>query len=252
MLEIEKLCAGYGGKEVLHVISTGIPAGKLTAILGPNGSGKSTLLKAILGQRVRSSGRVLADGRDTDSMTNRERAKIMAYVAQTRNVPNITARMMTFHGRFPYLDFPRRYSENDVKIVQRALAAADAESYADARMTELSGGQRQRVYLAMALAQDTPVMLMDEPTTYLDAGSQLAFMETVRKMTSEGRTILIVMHDLCLAMRYADNIILIDGGHVRASGMPTELYGIPEVESIFGVAVRRIQTENGEWRYYYA
>lgn len=250
MIELRDLSAGYGRQAVLRGVSMELRPGKVLALLGPNGCGKSTLLKTILGLLPKLGGEILADGVPTGQMTPRQLARKVTYLAQSRNTPNITARRMVLHGRFPYLSYPRRYQAEDYAAVEKALRQADAANLAERTMEELSGGQRQKVYLAMALAQDTPAILMDEPTTFLDVGHQLAVMETARRLAGEGKAVLMVLHDLCLALRWADELVVLDAGGLAGLGTPEEVFQSGLLERVFGVAVRRVETPGG-WQYYY-
>ena len=250
MIELRNLSAGYGREPVLRGVSMSLTPGKVLALLGPNGCGKSTLLKTILGLQPRLGGEILADGTPTDEITPRQLAQKVTYLAQSRNTPNISARRMVLHGRFPYLSYPRRYRREDYEMVEKALRWADAEDFADRSMEELSGGQRQKVYLAMALAQDTSTILMDEPTTYLDISCQLEVMALARRLAEEGRAVVMVLHDLTLALRYAHRAALLREGRVRQIGTPEELYGGEALEEVMGAALGRVETEEG-WRYFY-
>lgn len=251
MIELKDLSAGYGGQDVVRGVSLAFQPGRVLALLGPNGCGKSTLLRTALGLNPKSGGEVLMDGAPLESLTPRERALKAAYLAQSRAVPNITARKMVLHGRFPHLSYPRRYRKEDYAAVERALDRADARDVADLHMGELSGGQRQKIYLAMALAQEAPAILMDEPTTFLDVGHQLEVMAVARRLAQEGRAVVMVLHDLCLAMRGADDIALLSGGRLAACGTAAEVYASGALDRVFGVALRRVETESG-WQYYYA
>ena len=187
MIELRKISAGYRGEPVLRDVDLVFPAGCVTVLLGPNGCGKSTLLKTALGLLPALSGEVLYDGAPLSGMPPEQVARRAAYMAQSRNVPSIEARRMVLHGRFPYLSFPRRYRKSDYAAVRRAMEKADALELADRPMQELSGGQRQKVYLAMALAQETPAVFMDEPTTFLDVRHQRDVMRTARGLADGGR-----------------------------------------------------------------
>ena len=185
MIELKNLSAGYGGQDVVHDISLPFTPGRILALLGPNGCGKSTLLRTALGLNPKSGGEVLMDGTPLDALSPRERALKAAYLSQSRPTPNIIARRMVLHGRFPYLSYPRRYHREDHEMVKRALDWVGAADLASRPLPELSGGQRQKVYLAMALAQDTAAILMDEPTTYLDVACQLEVMALARRLAKE-------------------------------------------------------------------
>ena len=250
MIQLRDLSAGYGGRDVVHGVTLDFPPGRVLALLGPNGCGKSTLLRAALGLLPRSGGQVLLDGAPLESLSPRRRALMAAYLAQPRPPPNITAYKMVLHGRFPHLSYPRRCRREDYEAADRALRWADAADVAPRPMGELSGGQRQKVYLAMALAQQAPTLLMDEPTTFLDVGHQLEVMAAARRLAQEGRAVVMAVHDLPLAMRGADDIALLDGGRLAAWGTAEEVYASGALDRAFGVALRRVATQSG-WQYYY-
>lgn len=250
MIELRGLTVGYAGRPVLREVSMAFSPGQVTALLGPNGCGKSTLMKTALGLMPRLGGEILYDGVALERLTPRQVARKAAYLAQSREIPSITARRMVLHGRFPYLDFPRRYRREDYRAVDRALERTGASELADRFLPQLSGGQRQKVYLAMVLAQDTPVILMDEPTTYLDVRCQLETMELARWLAEEGRAVVIATHELCLAMQYAHRGVLLDGGRVCRAGTPEELLSTGELERVMGVSLGRTMTAGG-WRYFY-
>ncbi|MDE6282028.1 MAG: ABC transporter ATP-binding protein [Oscillospiraceae bacterium] len=250
MIELRGLWLGYGRQAVLSGVSMELTPGKVLALLGPNGCGKSTLLKTILGLQPKLGGEILVDGTPSDQITPRQLAQKVTYLAQSRNTPNISARRMVLHGRFPYLSYPRRYRKEDYEMVEKALQWADAAAFADRSMEELSGGQRQKVYLAMALAQDTETILMDEPTTFLDVAHQLEVMATARRLAGEGRAVLMVLHDLCLALRWADEIAVAAEGSLLFRGAPEEAFKSGILNRAFGVRLARVMTEGG-WQYYY-
>ena len=250
MIQLRGLRAGYPGRTVLEGIDLDFRPGEVLAILGPNGCGKSTLLRTANGLLPRTGGEVLVDGVSIDRLTPRDLARKAAYLPQSRQVPAITARRMVLHGRFPYLSYPRRYSREDRAMVSRALDWAGAAELADRPLAELSGGQRQKVYLAMALAQDTAAILMDEPTTYLDVACQLEVMALARRLAEEGRAVVMVLHDLPLAMRGADDAALLSHGRLAAWGTVEEVYASGKIDQVFGVALRRVETQSG-WQYYY-
>lgn len=250
MLEINHLCAGYGGTEVLHGIDFSAPAGKITAIVGPNGCGKSTLLKAISGINPAADGQIRFHDLELGQLPPNQLARQVAYLPQNRQVPEITARRLVLHGRFPYLSYPRRYRKVDFEIADRAMADLDIRDLADREMNTLSGGQRQKVYLAMVLAQDTPVVLMDEPTTFLDISHQMQLMEQARYLAGQGKTVVMVLHDLSMAMQRADHLVVMADGRVLCQGESERVFASGCLEEAFGVRVERVQTPDG-WQYYY-
>ena len=250
MLEARNLSVGYPGRTVLEDVSLAVRPGRVLVLLGPNGCGKSTLLRTLPGLLPPLGGEILLDGKSLGDYSPRRAAQKIAYLPQSRAVPSITARRMVLHGRFPYLSYPRRYRREDYEAVDRALAAAGAPDLADRPLPELSGGQRQKVYLAMALAQDTAAILMDEPTTYLDVGCQLEVMALARRLSEEGRAVVMVLHDLSLALRFAHRAALLCEGRVCQIGTPEELYSGEALERVMGAALGRVETEEG-WRYFY-
>lgn len=250
MIELNNLRAGYPGRPVLEDITLDFRPGEVLAVLGPNGCGKSTLLRTSNGLLSRSGGEVLLDGVPLERLSAKEVAQKVAYLPQSRSTPNITAGRMVLHGRFPYLSYPRRYRKEDHEMVRKALEWVGASELASRPLPELSGGQRQKVYLAMALAQDTETILMDEPTTYLDVGCQLEVMALARRLAEEGRAVVMVLHDLCLALRFAHRAALLCEGRVRQLGTPEELYGGEALAQVMGVALGRVEMPDG-WRYFY-
>ncbi|WP_300605794.1 ABC transporter ATP-binding protein [uncultured Oscillibacter sp.] len=247
MLEARNLSAGYPGRAVLAGVSLAVRPGRVLALLGPNGCGKSTLLRTMAGLLPPLGGEVLLDGRRDYSP--RQAAQRVAYLPQSRTAPNITVRRLVLHGRFPYLSYPRRYGREDYEAVDRALAAADALDLADRPLPELSGGQRQKAYLAMALAQETEAILMDEPTTFLDIRHQLEVLALVRRLAEEGRGVVLALHDLCLALTAADDVAVLGEGRLLALGGPEAVYQSKVLERVMGVRLDRSEGPGGR-RYF--
>lgn len=250
MIELKNLTLGYGAHKVLEGVSLAFRTGEVTALVGVNGSGKSTLIRTVTGLQPPLKGEVLLDGVPLERMSPRERARQMSYLAQSRAVPNITAGRMVLHGRFPHLSYPRTYRQEDHDRVRAAMERAGVAELSHRLLHTLSGGQRQRVYLAMALAQDTPYLFFDEPTTYLDVGRQLEVMAIARTLAEEGRGVVLAIHDLCLALRGADRIVVLSEGRACAKGTAEEIWESGVLGQVFGVEVRRTNTPAG-WRYYY-
>ena len=249
MLEAKNLSAGYPGRAVLAGVSLAARPGRVLALLGPNGCGKSTLLRTMPGLLPPLGGEVLLDGRPLGDYSPRQAAQRVAYLPQSRTAPSITARRMVLHGRFPYLSYPRRYRREDHEAVDRALAAADALDLADRPLPELSGGQRQKAYLAMALAQETEAILMDEPTTFLDIRHQLEVLALVRRLAEEGRGVVLALHDLCLALTAADDVAVLGEGRLLALGGPEAVYQSKVLERVMGVRLDRSEGPGGR-RYF--
>ena len=243
MLEIRALRAGYGKLEVLHGLDLCCRPGELTVLIGPNGCGKSTLLKSCLGLAQIFGGTVQLDGEALPQMERRRRAQLLAYLPQARNTPDITVRRLVLHGRFPHLDYPRRYREEDLMRAEEAMRRVGVYEMADRPLAALSGGERQRVYLAMLLAQDTQVVLMDEPTTYLDIYYQLQTLALARSLAQSGRTVLLALHDLNLAFSHADCIALLQAGKLVEAAPVPQMIASGRVGAVFGVELlRRAET----------
>ena len=249
-MELRQLRAGYGEHMVLDGIDLALRPGEVLALLGPNGSGKSTLIRAALGLLPLAGGQVLIDGADAAALSPRQRAQKAAYLPQTRPVPNITALRMVLHGRFPHLTYPRRFRQEDYAAAMAALEQADAACLAQRSMPELSGGQRQRVYLAMALAQDAPTLFLDEPTAFLDVSHQLEVGRLAGQLARQGKAVVLVLHDLPLALSTADRLAVLDGGRLLAVDGPEALCADGILNSVFGIELGRVMTDRG-WRYYY-
>ena len=245
MIEFRKVCAGYDRQTVLRDVDLTIPAGQVTAILGPNGSGKSTLLKAVVGLSELSGGEILLDGVPKSRYSTTEAARKVAYLPQSRRIPDISVKRLVLHGRFPHLGFPRKYRKEDDEIAMAALEKVGIADLADAPMARLSGGTRQKAYIAMALAQDTPAILLDEPTTYLDISHQLQVMELCRELAGSGKAVGVVLHDLDLAMQYADRLALFQRGTLAGCGTPEALFACGKLEQVFDVGICQVPTPGG-------
>lgn len=245
MIELRELAAGYQKRPVVADVSLEFRPGEVLALLGPNGSGKSTLVKAALGLLDALEGQVLYDGTDIRRMKRKEVAQKAAFLSQSRDTPSIEALRMVLHGRFPYLSYPRRYGRRDWAIAREAMEATGCLEYAHVNVSCLSGGQRQAVYLAMALAQDAQTIFMDEPTTYLDIRHQLDAVDTARKLASEGRAVVMILHDIPLALWGADRVGVLSGGRLELCDTPVAVYDSGVLDRVFGVAVRRVETPFG-------
>ncbi len=245
MITLKNVSSGYDDCEVLHNIDLQFEPGKITVLIGPNGCGKSTLLKALVRINPHTNGSIVVNDIDIENYKTVELAKQIAYLSQSKNIPDITVLKMVLHGRFAYLKYPRRYHKEDYEIARKALAWVGMSDLEDERMNRLSGGMRQKVYIAMALAQDTPVILMDEPTTYLDIYHQLKLMDMVKDLAREGKTVVMVLHDLSQALRVADEIVVMQDGVLRAKGTPQEVYESGTLTEVFGVMIEQVKTQSG-------
>lgn len=249
MVEVKHLTAGYPGNTVLKDISLTFPAGSVTVVAGPNGCGKSTLLKAMAGI-LPASGEVELNGENLLALPARHRARKTAFLPQSRSVPEITVRRLVLHGRFPYLSYPRQYGKKDHAMAEAAMEAMGIADLADRSLASLSGGQRQKAYIAMALAQDTEIVLLDEPTTFLDIAHQLQMMDLAKALAAKGKTVVLVLHDLTLALEYADGLVVMNDGTVVSSGTAENVYQSGCFREVFGVDVGRMQVD-GKWKYFY-
>ncbi|MGM9594536.1 MAG: ABC transporter ATP-binding protein [Candidatus Onthomonas sp.] len=249
MIQIRQLSAGYSGVPVVQEVSLDFLPGQVLVLLGPNGCGKSTLLKASLGLLPPMGGQVLYDGVEITQLSRKEIARKAAFLTQSRNTPSIQALRMVLHGRFPYLSYPRRYGKQDYAIARSALEATGSLCHENTNVSALSGGQRQGVYLAMALAQDTETIFMDEPTTYLDIGRQLQTMETARSLALQGKAVVLVLHDLALALRGADRVAVLADGRLCCCDTPEAVYQNGILNQVFGVSVHRMDTPHGPQYY---
>jgi iron complex transport system ATP-binding protein len=236
-LGAEGVTLRYDSRTVSTDLSFAVPDGSFTVIIGPNACGKSTLLRALSGLLVPAAGRVLLDGAPLLSYPARERARRLAFLPQSMGAPEgITVAELAARGRFAHQRVLRRSSLADAEAVDRALADTGTADLADRRLDELSGGQRQRAWIAMVLAQETPIVLLDEPTTYLDLAHQVEVLDLVTRLNRErGRTVAMVLHDLNLAARYSDLVVVMSEGRVVASGPPREVFTVVLLAEVFGL-----------------
>ncbi len=249
MVELRGVSAGYASGCVLQNIDLDFLPGQVLVLLGPNGCGKSTLLKTACGLLPKTGGGIWIDGVPIEHLREKELARKVSFLTQSRTTPEITARRMVLHGRFPYLSYPRRYQEEDYRIVRDSLERADAAAFAERSVAQLSGGQRQSVYVAMTLSQRCGTVLMDEPTAYLDVAHQLRILKLARSLADEGKAVVLVLHDLPLALRCADRVAVLSSGGLVQTGTPEELFQSGVVDDVFGVHLHRMETERG-WQYY--
>ncbi|MBN3193106.1 Fe(3+) dicitrate ABC transporter ATP-binding protein FecE [Pectobacterium versatile] len=235
-LTTQNLTAGYGDKRILDGLSLSLPAGKITALLGPNGCGKSTLLKCFAKLLTPESGTIQLNGKSLSMFSARQLSRHLALLPQQHLTPEgITVRDMVAYGRSPWLSLWGRLSPDDRQRVQLAMEKTHIVDLADKRLTDLSGGQRQRAFLAMLLAQDTPVVLLDEPTTYLDINHQVELMKLLRELNQAGKTVVTVLHDLNQASRYCDHLVMLADGRVMAQGSPHEVMKPELLQRVFSI-----------------
>lgn len=235
MLEISNVSVKLGQNQILRDVSFALRPHRLTALVGRNGSGKSTLL-ACVNQQIPYTGQITEGEKNLALLPPRERAKALAILPQILPEPHVTAYEMAAFGRNPYLDFTGRLTEKDQQIVSAALRDANADQLAERYVDTLSGGERQRVHLAMILAQNTPIALLDEPTSHMDQSYEAAFLDLLRDLKHRRKkTFLVILHDLTLAAEYADDLIVLDGGEVVFAGTKEDCLKQEILEKTFGL-----------------
>lgn len=235
-LTTESLGMGYGTRRVIDSLDVALPRGRVTAIVGPNGCGKSTLLAGLARLHKPNDGAVLLDGKNIQHVPARQLAMQLALLPQEAVAPEgLTVMELIRFGRQPHQGWLRQWSAEDQQVVQSALAAAGLEALADRQLDALSGGQRQRAWIAMTIAQQTPLLLLDEPTSALDLGHQIEVFELVRGLAAGGRTVVMVLHDLASACRYADHLLALRNGELVAEGPPSEVVTTDLVRQLYGI-----------------
>lgn len=250
MLEIFSLCTGYAGNEILHNVSLNCEKGKITTLIGPNGSGKSILLKSVIGMLPIQNGEIKIDGVSVQELPENIRAQKIAYLSQGKNIPDITVSRMVLHGRFPYLSYPRKYRRCDYAAAKTAMITMGINELADLPLSELSGGMRQKVYIAMALCQEASVIMLDEPTTYLDISQQFKITELLKDLTEKGKTVLTVSHDILSSLKVSDRIAVLQDGVIRTAGTPKEILQSAIIPDVFGVDIVSFE-KDGICEYFY-
>ncbi len=236
-LTAEKITAGYGNQTILNDVSMQIPQNKISVILGSNGSGKSTMLKTFCRLLTPTDGSILLDQKALATVKNKELAKIIGFLPQTSLAPEgITVAELISRGRYPYRKFMTPMSKEDYAAVQEAMDAMKISHLASHSVDELSGGQRQRVFIALALAQDTDILFLDEPTTYLDIAHQIEILDLLKELNhKKGTTIIMVLHDINLSSKYADYIFAMKDGKLIQEGSPKELISVENIREIYGI-----------------
>ncbi|GAA3523638.1 ABC transporter ATP-binding protein [Corynebacterium pilbarense] len=237
MLHVRDLTVSYGAATIIDGLALDVPRGGVTTIVGPNGCGKSTLLRAVAGLIPRERGEVVLDGRNTAEMKRREIARTLAVLPQTPVAPDgLTVRDLVGRGRHPHQTWLRQASEKDSAMVDEVMELTQVSEFAERPLERLSGGQRQRAWIAMVLAQDTPLVLLDEPTTYLDLSHSVELLALIRRLADDmGRTVVMVLHDLNLAARFSDQLVVMKGGEVQAAGTPAEVVSEQLLADVFSL-----------------
>lgn len=238
-LSAQELQVGYLERTVIDRLSLDIKQGEITALVGPNGSGKSTLLKTLARLLKPSQGRVLLDGKAIHKLSTTEVAQQLAILPQGPSAPHgLTVSELVEQGRYPHVGALRMLKQQDQEAIHRALTLTNMTSFVNRPIDNLSGGERQRAWIALTLAQDTPTLLLDEPTTFLDIGHQLEVLELVQQLNRErGMTIILVLHDLNQAARYAHRMVVLNQGMIVADGTPHDVLTPDLLASVFKVKV---------------
>lgn len=233
----EALTLGYGDFRVADGLNVAIPDGKFTAIIGPNGCGKSTLLRTLSRLMKPLGGQVRLDGEAIQHFATKEVARRIGLLAQNASAPgDITVQELVARGRYPHQPLFTRWRDEDERAVQNAMDATGVSALADQSVDTLSGGQRQRAWIAMVLAQETSILLLDEPTTWLDISHQIDLLELLSALNREqGYTLAAVLHDLNQACRYANHLIALRDGKIIAEGAPSEIVDAALIEAIYGL-----------------
>lgn len=238
---------GYGDRTVIDSLDVTIPPGVVTTIIGPNGCGKSTLLRTLSRLLKPTSGSVVLDGEDIARLRTRDVAKKLGLLPQAPVAPEgLTVADLVARGRHPHQSWLRQWSSDDASVVERALAMTGVADLADRPVDALSGGQRQRVWISMTLAQGTDLLLLDEPTTYLDLAHAIDVLDLVDDLHESGCTVVMVLHDLNLAARYSDNLIVMKAGSVLAQGHPREVLTAELLHEAFGLRAMVIDDPVGD------
>lgn len=250
MIKLDNINAGYNKVAIIKNINIAFEEGSITSIVGKNGCGKTTLLKTAANLLEPFSGEITISGKNISSIPNKELAKKISFLPQLRTVPNITVFNLVMHGRYPYLGFSRTPQKEDREIVDKAIENMGLHEYKNKNIQELSGGQRQKVYIAMVLAQDTDIIFLDEPTTYLDVNHQLEILEIVKRLKGMGKTVVMVLHDLNNALSYSDKICLMESGEVVIYDTPQAVFESKEIDRIFKVSSEQVSIgEEGAKQY---
>jgi iron complex transport system ATP-binding protein len=242
MLQIQSLGVHYGSRQILYNLDLTVRVGEILAVVGPNGAGKSTLIRAASGVLRLSSGRVMVNGQDLNRLNDMQRARLLAVVPQNNQLPGTFSVYQTvLLGRTPYLNWLGHTGPTDHAMTQLALEQTQMSTFANRLVGDLSGGEKQRVLLARALAQDAPLLLLDEPTTYLDLQHQSSLLNLTRKLCQEKNlAVLIVLHDLNLASMYADRVALLVDGELQAIGNPEQVLTSETLSAVYHVPVHVI------------
>ncbi|MBQ9989647.1 MAG: ABC transporter ATP-binding protein [Lachnospiraceae bacterium] len=251
MIELNRISFAYPGcSPLLKEVSVSFPRGKITTILGPNGCGKSTLLKVACNLMPATEGEVLLEGKRIREMKPKKVARQVALLSQSHQPPEIEVADLVSYGRFPYRKYGQGITKEDKRHVEEAMERVNMADYRHRLVNKLSGGERQRAYIAMALAQDTELIFLDEPTTYLDIHIRFELMELVRELNRSGKTIVMVLHDLNLALEYSHNLILMEAGKIVTTGSPEEIITSGEMDRVFQIRTKIFEEQENTYYYF--
>jgi len=235
-ISFNNLSLGYGSHTVLENINLELPSGCITALLGPNGCGKSTLLKSITKILTPTKGEVKFQGKDISKIDTKIFSTQISLLPQVQPIPEgITVETLISYGRSPYTGFWGKVTQSDKNFMYQVMEEVGVLELKDSYLNELSGGQRQRAWLAMVLAQDTPYILLDEPTTYMDINHQVELMSILRRLNKKGKTIIVVLHDINQAARYCDHLVLLKKGKLIAQGSPEKMITQDMMKDVFEI-----------------
>ncbi|MBB3052893.1 iron complex transport system ATP-binding protein [Prauserella isguenensis] len=233
-LSARDVTLGYGDRVVSTRLTLDVPDGAFTAVVGPNGCGKSTLLRAFVRLLTPDEGAVTLDSRSVSDLPAKGLARELAFLPQDPLAPEgITVRQLVARGRYPHQSLLALWTPDDERAVAEAMVTAEVEDFADRQVAELSGGQRQRVWVAMVLAQDTPYLLLDEPTSFLDITHQYRLLALLSRLRNEGRTVIAVLHDINQACRFADHLVAMKDGRVAAEGAAADVVDAALIKDVF-------------------
>ena len=244
MFKLNNLSCGYDDNAVLKDITLSIKKGSITTIIGRNGSGKSTLLKTMARLIPIVDGEIMLEDKSIYDYSAIEFAKKVAVLPQSRNVPAMTVDSFVGHGRFPWVGLSRKFTEKDIQLVESALNITKIKEFRRRDIRTLSGGERQKAYLAMAIAQDSEIVFLDEPTTFLDIEKQFEFLELIKDLSTRGKTVIMVLHDLNHALQYSDYIAVVGDGMLKAFGTPQEIITKDIFKETFGLRMHTAVVED--------
>jgi len=239
MLRVHALSCGYTKKDTIHQVTFSLNRHEIVGIIGPNGAGKSTLLDTLVGLLPRTSGAITYDGVSLDALRPKERAKVVTLLSQRLAPYRQTVEQFLLLARYAYGE-----PTKDVQVVERAMELFGIMQWRDVSLTDLSGGERQRVYLAKTYVQETPYLLLDEPATYLDLGSEQQLYRLLRKLAAQGKGILLVSHNINSAAMYCDRLLLMQNGRLLADGRPKEILTNEQLRAVFGAELETIATND--------